>query len=253
MITFSLQSGSNGNSIYVESDGVRLLFDAGISGALAEKRMREHGRDIRDVDALIISHEHVDHMACVGIFQHKFGMPIYITEKTRMAAWTKLDRATDIRYFLSGQTLTFGHVTVRTISTPHDAADGVCFVVEAEGRKLAILSDLGHSFDALSDILASVDAAYLESNYDDTLLKQSRYPWKLKQRISGPQGHISNADAARLLQSCKRSIPKWVALCHLSGDCNSPTLAIREQHRAIGEMYPVHLSGRDGVSALWEV
>ena len=82
MLTFSLQSGSNGNAFYVEAVGKRLLFDAGISGACAERRMAVHGRDIRDVDALIISHDHNDHIRCAGIFQRKFGMPIYVTKKT---------------------------------------------------------------------------------------------------------------------------------------------------------------------------
>ena len=92
METFSLQSGSNGNSIYVEADGVRLLFDAGISGVTAESRMGSRDRDIRDVDALIISHDHIDHIRCAGVYQRKYGLPIYVTRPTRTASATKSKR-----------------------------------------------------------------------------------------------------------------------------------------------------------------
>ncbi|RME40124.1 MAG: MBL fold metallo-hydrolase, partial [Planctomycetota bacterium] len=168
MKTLSLQSGSNGNSIYVEANGVRLLFDAGISGRCAERRLAEHGRDIRDVDALLISHDHRDHVRCAGVYQRKYGLPLYITPKTRAAAekWHSLGDLHDVRYFRSGDTLRFGRVAVHTVPTPHDAADGVVFIVECEGKRLAILTDLGHPFAGLRRILMSVHAAYLECNYD---------------------------------------------------------------------------------------
>ena len=129
MITFSLQSGSNGNAIYVEAAGVRLLFDAGISGKMAQQRMARHGRDIRQVQAVILSHDHSDHVRCAGIYQRKFGLPVYMTRTTRRAIWCDLGELTDVRYFRAGQALEFGPVTVHTIRTPHDAADGVAFVV----------------------------------------------------------------------------------------------------------------------------
>ena len=131
MQTFSLQSGSNGNSIYVEADGVRLLFDAGISGVTAERRMAVRDRDIRDVDALIISHDHIDHIRCAGVYQRKYGLPIYVTRQTRTAAGRccNLGKLCDVRFFQSGESLSFGRVTVYTILTAHDAVDGVAFVV----------------------------------------------------------------------------------------------------------------------------
>src|SRR3989304_3101333 len=216
MRTFSLQSGSNGNAIYVEADGVRLLFDAGISGALAERRMTVHDRDIRDVDALIISHDHIDHVRCAGIYQRKFGLPIYITRRTLTATWCNLGKLSDVRYFQSGDSLSFGHVIVHTLRTPHDAADGVVFVVECEGKRLGILTDLGHPFRELQDLLEQVDAAYLECNYDPEMLETGTYPMELKARIRGAGGHLSNDESASLLRTCGRHRPKWIAVAHLS-------------------------------------
>jgi phosphoribosyl 1,2-cyclic phosphodiesterase len=246
MLTFSLQSGSNGNSIYVEANGVRLLFDAGISGSMAERRMAVHGRDIRDVDALLISHDHRDHVGCAGIFQRKFGLPIYITRSTYGATsrWCDLGRLSEVRYFRSGETLTFGQVRVRTIRTVHDAADGVGFVVESDGKRLGILTDLGHVFDGLRTVVEGLDGVYLESNYDPEMLETGSYPAMLKARISGPNGHLSNDVAAGLLKACGRQRPRWVAVAHLSQDNNHPELAIAAQRDAVGRDYPVYLASR---------
>jgi phosphoribosyl 1,2-cyclic phosphodiesterase len=251
--TFSLQSGSNGNSIYVEADGVRLLFDAGLSGLMAQRRMAVHGRDIRQVEALIISHDHVDHIRGAGIFHRKFGLPIYVTKKTLAATWCQLGKLGDVRYFESGDTLLFGDVKVHTVRTPHDAVDGVAFVVECDGSRLGILTDLGHPFGRLQDVLESVDAAYLECNYDAEMLETGSYPEALKHRIRGDGGHLSNDESARLLRSCGRKIPKWVAVAHLSQENNRPELAVGAQHSAIGRDYPVYHASRYDVSEVWSV
>jgi phosphoribosyl 1,2-cyclic phosphodiesterase len=252
VLTFSLQSGSNGNAIYVEANGVRLLFDAGISGKTAEKRMAVHGRSMRDVDALIISHDHSDHVRCAGVYQRKFGMPIYMTCDTFAAAtvWTDLGKLSDLRHFVSGESLSFVDVVVHTIPTAHDAADGVAFVVECAGQRLAILTDLGHPFGGLQGILESVDAAYLESNYDPAMLTDGPYPPRLKARIKGPGGHLSNEEAAALVRACGRNRPAWIAAAHLSEVNNRPELVIAAQHEAVGRDYPVHHASRYECSAI---
>ena len=132
MNLISLQSGSNGNCIYVEAGDVKLLFDAGISGKQAAERLSLAGRDIAGVDALIISHDHADHVRCAGIYQRKFGVPLYVTEKTLRAARSSRDLGTltDVRHFRAGAPMQFGRVRVETIPTPHDGADGVAFIVD---------------------------------------------------------------------------------------------------------------------------
>jgi phosphoribosyl 1,2-cyclic phosphodiesterase len=247
MITFSLQSGSNGNAIYVEAGDVRLLFDAGISGKLAEGRMRVHGRDIHDVHALIISHDHSDHMRCAGIYQRKYGLPVHITDRTRRAYAYDLGPLKDVRHFVAGQALRFNGVIVHTIPTPHDAADGAAFVVEHDGRRLGILTDLGHPFPALGQLLPTLDAAYLESNYDPHMLAAGSYPPALQARIRGDGGHLSNPEAAELVLSAGRKL-RWVALAHLSDENNDPELALDIHRRRVGRDFPLHLASRYDVS-----
>ncbi|NQU21310.1 MAG: MBL fold metallo-hydrolase, partial [Candidatus Nealsonbacteria bacterium] len=188
MRTISLQSGSNGNCIYVEADGVRLLFDAGISGKQAQQRLARVGRDIMQVDAVVISHDHTDHSRCMGIFQRKFGLPVYVTHKTHLAAAAKcsLGEMSDIHHFRAGEALRFSNVSVETIPTAHDGADGVAFVVDDGSRRLGILTDLGHRFDGLDAVIGSLDAVFLESNYDRDMLVTGSYPEFLKARIQGP-------------------------------------------------------------------
>ena len=143
MFVASLQSGSNGNCICVEAAGVTLLFDAGISGRQLELRLGAIGRDIRDVDAIIISHDHRDHSRCAGIYQRKFGLPVHMTRRTREAADARcgLGPMEHVHEFSAGQTMRVGSVQVETIPTPHDAADGVMFIVKA-GREF---EDLGRA------------------------------------------------------------------------------------------------------------
>ncbi|MBI4918167.1 MAG: MBL fold metallo-hydrolase [Acidobacteria bacterium] len=252
MITFSLQSGSNGNAIYVEAAGTRLLFDAGVSGRVAERRLAERARDIREVHALVLSHDHADHTRCAGVWQRKFGLPIHATPGTWRAAAPAQGRVDDLRPFHPGATLEFGRVAVHTLPTPHDGADGVAFVVEAEGFRLGIFTDLGHPFPLLQRWLERVDAAYLESNYDPELLANGPYPPALQARIRGAGGHLSNDEAAALLRACHHK-PRWIALAHLSEKNNRPDLALRTHRAAAGRDYPFHLAGRDGPSDLLEL
>ncbi|UCE62266.1 MAG: MBL fold metallo-hydrolase [Phycisphaerales bacterium] len=253
MRTFSLQSGSNGNAIYVEANGTRLLFDAGISGRKARRRLADHNRTMDSVDALIISHDHSDHVRCAGIYQRHSGMPIYMTRRTHQAFWCDLGKLSDVRYFRSGDSLSFADMTVHTIPTQHDAADGVAFVVECEASRLGIFTDLGHPFTGLRGALESVDAAYLECNYDAEMLEAGPYPPQLKARIRGKGGHLSNDESAALLRGCGSKLPRWVAVAHLSEENNRPELAVDAQLRAIGNDYPVHLAPRESSSELLEV
>jgi phosphoribosyl 1,2-cyclic phosphodiesterase len=252
VLTFSLQSGSNGNAIYVEAGDVRLLFDAGISGKTAEGRMRVHGRRIRDVTALIISHDHVDHIRCAGIYQRKFGLPIYMTERTRRAYRQDLGPLKDVRYFESGRPLRFDKVVVHTFPTPHDAVDGSVFVIEHEGRRLGILTDLGHPFDDLRRLLPTLDAAYLESNYDPQMLADGPYPPQLQARIRGSGGHLSNHESAALVCEAARRL-RWVALAHLSEQNNLPELALETHRREVGHQLALYLASRYDVSPVIEL
>jgi phosphoribosyl 1,2-cyclic phosphodiesterase len=254
MKLISLQSGSNGNCVYVEADGVRLLIDAGISGIKAEERLAQHGRDIRQVDAVLISHDHSDHTRCLGVYQRRFGLPIYATAKTWQAAagWNRLGHV-DVSLFEAGATLCFGTVRVQTIPTPHDGVDGVAFVVDDGRLRVGVLTDLGHVFAELSRVIGSLDAVLLESNYDPQMLAEGRYPAFLKRRVRGPGGHLSNDEAAELVQRAAGRRLRWACLGHLSQDNNRPELALQTWRKVLGQKLPLHVAGRHAATEVLEV
>jgi len=250
MRIISLQSGSNGNCIYVEAGGVRLLIDAGISGKRAEQRLADCGLDIRDADGILISHDHGDHIACAGIYQRKFKIPLHITAPTleNTQIHRPIGSLHDVRHFAAGDKIQFKGLTVETIPTPHDGTDGVAFVLDDGRRRLGVLTDLGHVFSGLSELIGTLDAVIIESNYDPDMLAQSPYPQFLKQRISGPNGHLSNAEAAELVRRSAGARLQWACLGHLSGENNSPNRAIETHRRILGESLPLHIAGRHEAS-----
>jgi len=247
MIAISLQSGSSGNCIYVEAGGVKLLFDAGITGTQTEERLAACGRNVRDVDAVIISHDHSDHIQHAGVLQRKYGLPVYVTPATFAAASSRcaLGKMSDVRHFRSQGKLQFDDVLVHAIPTPHDGADGSAFVVESCGKRLGILTDLGHVFKDLIHLVSSLDAVFLESNYDPDMLARGPYPAYLKQRIKGPRGHISNSEAAEvLLRASAGNRLQWACLAHLSEQNNHPDVALRTHRATAPQTLPLYVADR---------
>ncbi len=256
MIAISLQSGSSGNCIYVETSGVKLLFDAGITGVQTEERLAAHGRDIRSVDAVIISHDHSDHISHAGVLQRKYGLPVYVTPATFAAASARcaLGKMKDVRHFRSCDKLRFGDVFVHAIPTPHDGVDGSVFVVEAGAKRLGILTDLGHVFKDLIRLVSSLDAVFLESNYDPDMLARGPYPAYLKQRIKGPRGHISNNESAQvLLRASAVNRLQWACLAHLSEQNNRPDVALRTHREVVSETLPLYVADRHRATEIFIV
>ncbi len=254
MFAISLQSGSNGNCIYVEAAGKRLLFDAGISGLQAERRLARHGIDIRRIDAVIISHDHSDHIRCAGVYQRKFHLPLYATAATLDGAKARLNlgKLTDVRHFRAGEPFCIGDVHIMPVHTPHDATDGVALVITDGRSRLGILTDLGHVFDGLADVIACLDAAIIESNYDVTMLAEGPYPLHLQQRIRGPHGHLSNEECARLLATAGRGL-KWACLAHLSEENNTPEIAMATHGEIVSGKVPLRLASRYDVGEKMEI
>ncbi|MBI4683084.1 MAG: MBL fold metallo-hydrolase [Nitrospirae bacterium] len=244
MIAISLQSGSNGNCTYVETGSVKLLFDAGIPGIQAGERLSAFGRDIKDIDALIISHDHSDHVRYAGVYQRKYGLPIYITPRTLDMSENKygLGRLNNVNYFMAGETIKFDNVTVQTIPCPHDGVDGAVFVISSNGKRLGIMTDLGHAFKDLYTFVPSLDGIFIESNYDPEMLANGPYPAFLKQRIRGPKGHLSNREAAELLLTGRRL--KWACLSHLSNNNNDPETALQTHKEIVGDKLTLFTASR---------
>ncbi|NQU75540.1 MAG: MBL fold metallo-hydrolase [Planctomycetes bacterium] len=253
MQTFSCQSGSNGNCIFVQAGRTRLLIDAGISGRAVQQRLTGCGQDARQVDAILLSHNHNDHVCSAGVCQRRFGMPIYITPGTLAACEDRLGNLHDVRRFQPGESFEVGEAVVHTIPTPHDGADGVCFVIEHNAKRLGILTDLGFVFPQLQQAFPQLDAVYLESNYDPEMLREGPYPAAVQQRIRGNGGHLANAEAGKLLRDCTDSRLQWAALAHLSEHNNTPDLAVRTVRRGLRRPITIHLAGRWQASAVFEI
>lgn len=257
MEVISLQSGSAGNCVFIRSGETRLLFDAGISGRKAESRLASFGHNIRDCNAVVLSHEHSDHISGLGVFHRKFALPVYATLRTWNATRAKPSTGPigSPNHFVAGESFQIGSLRIETLRTPHDAVEGVCFVVEdtTGGQRFGLLTDLGHVFGGLGKVIQGLDAVLIESNYDDDMLQNGPYPQRLKARIAGKRGHISNADAVELLEGCEDGQLQWACLGHLSAENNSPDVALaahRQRHR---NRFPIFCADRDGVLQLPEV
>ncbi len=255
MLAFSLQSGSNGNCIYVETGGVKLLFDAGINGVQAEKKLAAQGRDIRDVDAVIISHDHGDHIRFAGIYQRKYGLPLYVTQKTLDVSVKRhpLGKLHDVRLFQSDGVISFEDVTVHSIPTPHDSADGAAFVITSGKKRLGIMTDMGHAFDGLEEVISTLDGVFIESNYDPDMLARGPYTAFLQKRIRGPEGHLSNLEAAELLRIASQGNLKWACLAHLSEQNNKASLALATHRKIVHPRLPLYIASRYTTSDILSV
>lgn len=250
-----LQSGSNGNCVYVEGGGVRLLVDAGISGVQAQRRLAFHGIDIHQMDALLISHDHRDHIQSLGVLQRKFGIPAYVSQSTLAVAeeFLSLGRLGKVHFFKPGQILHLGDLKVHTIPTPHDAVEGAAFVFDDGRNRLGVLTDLGHVFPELRELILSLDAVLLESNYDPQMLRQGDYPEWLKQRIRGPRGHLSNQESAWLLRSAVGGRLRWACLGHLSENNNTPEIALQTHQDFLQGDLPLCVASRYEVSNVFVI
>jgi phosphoribosyl 1,2-cyclic phosphodiesterase len=251
----SLQSGSNGNCYFVETGGVRLLFDAGLTGVQTKQRLESVGVDIETIQAVVISHAHSDHIYYAGVLQRQYDLPIWMTSGTfpkMLEATGRLGRVSEPRLFDGGETLRFDSVKVETIPTAHDAPEGVCFVVDNGTARLGIMTDLGSRFLGLKETIATLDAVLLESNYDPEMLENGEYPDVLKLRIQSDHGHLSNEEAAELLLKSGKRL-RWACLGHLSDKNNHPEVALETHRKILGKTLPLHIASRYEVSDVLEL
>lgn len=222
-----LASGSTGNAIYVETGNQRLLVDAGLSGKKIEQCFKDIDISPSELDGILVTHEHSDHIKGVGIFARRFNLPIYANEKTWMAMDGMLGTIPlDQKFhFQRGELKTFGDIDVESFGVSHDAADPMFFSFQHNGRKLTILTDTGYVSDRMMGISKGSHSFVFESNHDTDMLRMGKYPWNVKRRILGDEGHVSNTDAGIALAEIIGSTNADVYLAHLSKDNNMKDLA----------------------------
>jgi phosphoribosyl 1,2-cyclic phosphodiesterase len=250
----SLQSGSNGNCLFVESNGTRLLFDAGLTGLQTKLRLAEIGVDPATIQGLVISHAHSDHISGAGVLHRQFGIPVWMTHGTFVQAKErkKIGRIGEPNLFSAGTVLRFGSMTVETIQTTHDASDAVCFIVDNGTVRLGIMTDMGCRFLGLKEAVATLDGILLESNYDSDMLENGYYSAELKQRIRSGSGHLSNIEAAELLHDAGKKL-RWACLGHLSADNNRPEIAVETHRKILGGNLPLYAASRYELTAVPEL
>jgi phosphoribosyl 1,2-cyclic phosphodiesterase len=244
-----LGSGSSGNSTLVEGGGARVLLDAGLGPRQLAERLESAGVDPASLDAVFLSHEHTDHARGAAAFSARWGVPLAGTRGTRAAAGLEAARLPRYRAIEPGETLPLRRLAVRAVAVPHDAARPVAFVLSAGGVAFGHATDVGHVSRGLVEALHGCTAILVESNYDPCLLRDGPYPWSLKERILGPYGHLSNDDAARLLEKGLGAPCSRVVLAHLSRKNNHPELALMAATRALeraGRRVEVSLAAPEG-------
>ena len=222
----SLGSGSEGNGLVVESGGTRLLVDCGFGLADTVARLARLGIDAEAIDAILVTHEHDDHVGGVGRFARKFKKPVWLTYGTLQASVTPLAGVADVHIFDCHQRFTINAIEVEPYTVPHDAREPSQFVFGDGNVRLGLLTDAGSQTVHMREVLNRLDAFVLECNHDPALLQNSSYPEKLKQRIGGRFGHLSNDAAAGLLSSLDRSRLKHIIAAHLSQKNNRSELAV---------------------------
>lgn len=227
-----LSSGSKGNSSFIESNNQAILIDAGLSAKRLLSRMNEIGADYKKISAIVVTHDHSDHIKGVGILARKLKIPVYIHEENYNV---KSDLFTNCETIFIKREFELGYFKVTPIPVSHDGTANFSYNIQAEGKKISHLTDLGKATSLVKERTKDCDLFVMESNHDPIMLKEGPYPWYLKQRISGIKGHLSNSDASELILSSDRGNLKNIILAHLSEENNDPMLALESMQCTVSE------------------
>jgi phosphoribosyl 1,2-cyclic phosphodiesterase len=258
-----LGSGSSGNCAYLETDSARVLIDAGFSPRQIRQRLAAIGRAPENLSAILITHEHADHVSGLFGLAEKLRIPIYCNRETQEAvAWALKERwngkrdplfagmektvadflaKLEWRLFQTGDSFELNDLLVETFSVPHDAQDPVGFLLRTVGGNIGFVTDLGHVTKLVIERARAANVLVLESNHDVKMLQDSRRSWSLKQRILGRHGHLSNVDAAEAAAQIMSAELRHLYLAHLSCECNRPEIAKRVMAERMNQISAGHV------------
>jgi phosphoribosyl 1,2-cyclic phosphodiesterase len=236
-----LASGSRGNSAVVETSKTKILVDAGISCRETFKRMRALGEDSRSLTAILLTHEHTDHVYGLPALARKLRIPVFMTGATHQT-WARALRDEEgrlpslerLEIFSSGKSFQVGDIDITPFTIPHDAADPVGFTFRSEGVKIGFATDLGYLPASVRDHLRGCEVLVIESNHDLEMLRVGPYPWSVKQRVMSRVGHLSNDALAEFLTNDYDGEAAYLVLAHLSEHNNHPEIARGAAVKALG-------------------
>lgn len=258
----TIASGSSGNCLYTGSEHTKILIDAGISGKKVTDSLNQIGVTGFDIDGIFVTHEHSDHIQGVGILSRKYNIPIYATKGT----WEGMESSIgnikphNIKYVYNDEEIVLNDLVIKPFKIPHDANEPMAYSIYTDKHKLTLATDMGHITKGILDNLKDSDALILESNHDIKMLQEGDYPYHLKQRILGKNGHLSNELAGKVLACVMSGKLKNVFLAHLSRDNNTPNKAfttvsdiLKEYDIEIGTYLNVEIAPREGLKNLVEL
>jgi len=255
VLRFSLLgSGSSGNAILLTSSSTKILIDNGLSFKQLSLRTAAVGVSLEDLDAILVTHEHGDHVGGIGVLTRKLAVPVYMTPGTFENLPPSLGRLNGVELFEAGEGMVIGDMAIRSFSVSHDAADPVGFTVRAGGAQFGLATDLGHVSHLVRNRLAGSHALVIESNHCPEMLRKGLYPPKIQQRIRGNQGHLSNEDMCSLLHSLLHDDLQHVILVHISENNNCFEL-VDQRVRGVLKSHPatVFMATQDVPTPLFEV
>ena len=230
MLNFcSLYSGSSGNSLFVQSKNTNLLIDCGVSAKKIETALNSLDIDPKSINGILITHEHSDHVQGLGVFAKKFNVPIFVNSQTLDAMPKQKEKLENckIHNIAIGENFEINDLKIKSYNIPHDAANPCGFSITDNKKTIGIATDIGHMTSRILKELEPSDFVLLEANYEPEILKFSSYPYLLKQRIAGPNGHLPNSEAGKTLSYLLKNNLKSAMLGHLSKENNFPELAYK--------------------------
>ncbi len=222
-----LASGSKGNSIYLGSKNTKVLIDAGISTKMLQKRLAEIDVTLDMIDAIIVTHEHMDHIHALKVLTNRYQIPILANADTAKGIYASLRTLPKFKIFTTGEPFEFGDLHITPFSVQHDTLDPVAFRIRVEDLTLGFCTDLGYVTSLVEAHLQNCDYLYLEANHQPSMVHSSPRSYIYKNRVLGRQGHLSNEACAELISKVFHEGLKHVHLAHLSGECNTPELALK--------------------------
>lgn len=257
-----LASGSSGNCFYLETPKKKILVDAGLSGKKITSLLAEIDRKPEDIDAILVTHEHSDHIHGIGVLARKYGMDIYANELTWQAMDSKLGKidVAQKHIFELGSTKTFGDLDIESFGVSHDAASPQFYRFMKDDKSFVMLTDTGYVSDRMVGIVENADAYLIESNHDVEILRAGSYSWNLKQRILSDKGHLCNEDGADAMIRALGNRTKKIYLGHLSKENNIKELAhmtmvnqLAQADLAVGTDFQVYDTSPDSATQLTRI
>ncbi|MGL4403409.1 MAG: MBL fold metallo-hydrolase [Fusobacteriaceae bacterium] len=252
-----LGSGSSGNLTFIDGEGVKLLVDAGFSCKKIEEKLNEIGEKLENIDGILVTHEHGDHIMGAGIASRKYGIPIYIAEESYRAAEHKFGKLSpENLIFIEGKFSLGEGLLITPFDVLHDAERTLGYRIESpSGKVMAIATDIGYVDNSVREQFRDIDLMVIECNYDYQMLMESPYPWDLKARVKGRNGHLSNNDAAKLIRDVYSERLKKAFLVHVSKDSNKYSLAVDTVRKELSENnieLELEVATQNEVTSVWE-